>query len=338
MGLKINIIIYSILIVIILSLSISINAIANSENSQKGAERWMTNDVNSLRYAQISAYISSTAGYTENNLPQLRNDINMDLESASIKSENENAKLWIDAYSTESTINIDKIQTLINVTGVGGDFFYFHPLPLISGNYLPSDEILTDFVLLDEILAWQIFGGYDVAGMEIYIFEAPYTVAGVVTREYGELYSLAYGGESPRMYMSFYSLNKIQPGKNITCYEIIMPNPVSNFALDMIKKSMGAINKSSVTFIENSKRYKLLNLYKTIPELPNQSMRMNNVTYPYWENIAAVKTNICAIIVFFNTVFIVIGVLFSAVNIIIIVKKYDITFKHLKRIIDKRRF
>ena len=66
---------------------------------------------------------------------------------------------------------------------VGGNFFDFHPIRLLNGTYLAESDLMKDRVLLDEDLAWLLFGGTDLQGMPMEINGVPFVVGGVVQRE-----------------------------------------------------------------------------------------------------------------------------------------------------------
>lgn len=63
------------------------------------------------------------------------------LQEASITetSENPSARLWVDAYSADGKITLVNGRNTLdaNAIGIGGDFFLFHPLKLITGSYFP---------------------------------------------------------------------------------------------------------------------------------------------------------------------------------------------------------
>lgn len=63
------------------------------------------------------------------------------LQEASITetSENPSARLWVDAYSADGKITLVNGKNTLdaNAIGIGGDFFMFHPLKLITGAYFP---------------------------------------------------------------------------------------------------------------------------------------------------------------------------------------------------------
>ena len=53
------------------------------------------------------------------------------------------------------------------------------PAPAVRQLY-PENDFMQDRVVLDETLAWQLFGGFDVAGLSVTIDGKPFYVAGVV--------------------------------------------------------------------------------------------------------------------------------------------------------------
>ena len=71
--------------------------------------------------------------------------------------------------------SVDSVQ----IIGVGGDFFQFHPLNMISGNVFSENDISKDRVVLDENTAWTLFGAYDIAGKTVTIEGRQFVIAGV---------------------------------------------------------------------------------------------------------------------------------------------------------------
>lgn len=61
---------------------------------------------------------------------------------------------------------------------MGGNFFDFHPIRLLSGNYISPDDLMKDRVLLDEDTAWLLFGGTQLEGLSFKIDGVPFVVAG----------------------------------------------------------------------------------------------------------------------------------------------------------------
>ena len=94
--------------------------------------------------------------------------------------------LFTDAWSTFGKVKVsngNKRSADVTVTAVGGNYFDFHPLRLLSGNYIKADDLMKDRVLLDPDTAWLLFGGTELSGMSFSINGVPYVVAGVVERE-----------------------------------------------------------------------------------------------------------------------------------------------------------
>ena len=66
--------------------------------------------------------------------------------------------------------------------GVGGDFFQFHPMDLEYGNYFSDSDVNKDLVVIDEEIAWQLFGGINVTGKIIDVGGHPHLIVGVIAK------------------------------------------------------------------------------------------------------------------------------------------------------------
>ena len=75
----------------------------------------------------------------------------------------------------------------VKAIGVGGNFFHFHPLRLRSGSYIAEDDFMLDRVVLDETLAWQLFGGFD----HNFVLNAGGTAAGADLSAYPDASSVS---------------------------------------------------------------------------------------------------------------------------------------------------
>ena len=85
---------------------------------------------------------------------------------------------------------------------------------------------MLDRVVLDETLAWQLFGGFDVAGLTVTISGKPFQVAGVVRRESDFATKEAYQ-DGASMFLSYSAMKSLDENSTITCYEIVMPDPIT---------------------------------------------------------------------------------------------------------------
>ena len=194
--------------------------------------------------------------------------------------------------------------------GIGGDFFMFHPLKLITGAYFSGNDLMQDYCIIDQDAAWQLFGSNDVVGMTVYIGNVPHIVTGVVRRPQGRMEKAA-GLTSTVVYVSYETLEAYGTNNGINHYEIVMPNPVDEFAYGKVKEGIG-IDEKNVEIVENSRRYSLPNRIKTILAFGTRSMNGKAIIYPYWENLARGYEDIIALL----TVFMLFLLLYPVVTVI----------------------
>lgn len=275
----------------------------NSQLEQQMASRWsIEKDV-----AQISCFFSPNAGVSEYTIQSFEHTLDSALQEASITqdSENVNARLWADAYSADGRISISSERASLeaDAIGIGGDFFLFHPLPLLSGSYFSGNDLMQDYCVLDEDAAWQLFGSNDVAGMTVTIGGVPHMVTGVVERPKGRLAEAA-GLDATLVYVSYQTLSELGGNNGINHYEIVMPNPVSDFAYNMVKDKIGVAEKDA-EIIENTSRYSLLSRLTVIGDFGTRSMNGKAIIYPYWENIARGYEDIIAVLTILLILFLV---------------------------------
>lgn len=258
--------------------------------SQQAAERWR--GTSELRFAQVTAFLSADGMTDENAVDAFRRSADQALTDASVDAP-ENGSLRQDAWSGTASVTVSGPhgEQTVKAIGVGGDFFSFHPLRLRSGAYLTSRDYMADRVVLDEEMAWALFGSVDVAGMEVTIGERSYAVAGVVCREDDFASELAYTG-GPGMFMSIEALRLLQEVP-IDCYEVVLPDPISGFAKKTVEDKFPVGNG---IVVENSSRYSLVNLGKVLLDFGKRSMNTHAVIYPYWENAARLVEDYAALL------------------------------------------
>lgn len=251
-------------------------------------------------YSQISCFMPSDGKLTVSDIFTFRNDMMKKFEEASI--ENGETK-FIDCWSTEGSVKAkgDRKEGSVGVTAVGGSFFAFHPMQLVSGNYIFESDLMKDNVLLDEEAAWMLFGGSNLAGMSVDISGIPFRIAGVVSRDDSRAFRKAYTA-GPGIFMSYDAFSDlstgaadaatIEPGAEkaavgISCYELCLPNPVKNFALGFVESKFPI---GSGEIVENSGRYDIINLLR-IAKNPALRVMHGAATYPSWENAARYVEN-----------------------------------------------
>jgi len=260
------------------------NAIAGSLMEQQMASRWSEKrDV-----SQISCFFSREAGITENEIVTFEHNLDSALVAASITNDSENpgARLWADAYSATGKVTIESNRATVSVDaiGIGGDFFLFHPLKLLYGSYFSGNDLMQDYIVIDEDAAWQLFGSNDVAGQMVTISGIPHMIAGVVEREEGSM-AKAAGLTSSIVYVSYTTLSNYGINYGLNTYEIVMPNPVSGYAKQYVMENIGVTEKE-IEIVENTTRFSALSRLKVIGAFGTRSMSSKPIIYPYWENIA----------------------------------------------------
>lgn len=274
--------------------------IANGLSDQQTARRW--SDQNDT--AQISCFFSQGVEVTEETILRFEAQLKQALQEESITSdsENPNARLWADAYSASGKITLQngKKTVTAKAIGVSGDFFLFHPLKLLNGAFFSGSDVMQDYVVIDEDMAWQLFGSNDVEGMQVTIEGVPHIVSGVIERESGHMNDVA-GNDVTCVYLSYSSLKEYGENYGINCYEIVMPNPITGYALKMVKEKMG-FEEGEVACIENSNRYSFLSLGKILLTFTSRSMSGKAIIYPYWENVARGWEDILARLLLFRMI------------------------------------
>lgn len=242
------------------------------------AERWQGDG--EMAFTQIACYLPVDSPKTLDEIRQFRRSLDQKLTENSLEAP-EGGSLYADAWSASGTLTVtgDHGSASVATIGVGGNFFLFHPLTLRSGSYLSENDLMQDRVVLDETVAWTLFGSADVAGMSVTIDQKPYYVAGVIHREDDPASQRAYR-DAAGMFLSydaFYDLTQ----QDITCYEIVLPNMVSGFGMGLVEESFPV---GTGELVENSRRYSLGNLIGVVGDFGLRSMGHNGVIYPYWEN------------------------------------------------------
>jgi len=251
-------------------------------------------------FAQIACYLPNEKLLQEEDIFSFRQKLDAKLTEAAMEAPEQGA-LYTDAYSGKATLTVngERGNAEVKVIGVGGDFFRFHPLYLRSGSYLAETDLMKDRVLLDEELAWKLFGGMDLTGLTVTINGAEYYVAGVVSREDDRYSSLAYT-DGAGMFMSFSALKACREEVGINCYEAVLPNPISAFAANTLREIFPL---QDGILVENSSRYSLGNLLTVMGDFGKRSMGINGIIYPYWENAVRLTEDYAALLLLLTLLF-----------------------------------
>ncbi len=293
------------------------------------------------RFAVITLYTEEGAALSKDQIETWAYGMDAALLESSV-TPNENARSWAYTYAVEETMTVTgpRDKTSAEVIAAGGDFFVFHPQEFVHGSPFLNDPSNPNGVVLDEDLAWKIFGATDVVGMELTIGETPYTVSGITRRKTDTgIYNHTYG-ERPRMYMSYAGYIKLRGDENrITMFEAALPNAVSSFARNLFDGVVTA-NEDTMAVTEASDRFSLQSRWNNSKQLKYSWIRENKIEYPYWENEAKVADYRCAILMLFETAFAAAAVTSMLLSFILLrISGYTVTdsIKNTYRKLEKKR-
>jgi len=336
------------LILIIMGINVYKGLLLDTLYDQSAGERWSSDET---RYGQVSIFFSEESGISQDKITEYEYNLNKGLIADGYQeadaSKADGTALWDDCFSAMGSITVSKDRRSVDAVaiGIGGNFFDFHPMTLVSGNYIPGNTVMKDYVIVDEELAWQLFGSNDIIGQQITLNGVPHYISGVVKRDSGK-YVKAAGLNFPTIYCSFESLatygqvdasvlatngnlgsmsvssssdDEDENGstdvntdaKGIICMEIVMPNPVDNYAKNFLIDKLG-LNTNLAEVVDNSARFDNFRLLDILGKFYLRSMQLKPVIYPYWENNARVFENIMAVLLLIQIVCAIIAAIMVA--------------------------
>lgn len=259
--------------------------------SQREAERWQGDG--EMPFKQISCFLPMNEMMTLEQIATFRSAAMTRLKESSLDVSGD-AVLMMDCWSTNGTVNVkgEHGKGEAAVIAVGGNYFNFHPIRLLNGDYLHPDDLMQDRVLLDEELSWLLFGGTNLQGKQLTVNGIPYVVAGVIERETDFATRKAYSGEMG-MFMSYEGLRSLDENLKIDCYEYVLANPVKDFAVNAAREKF-PIKHAEI--LCNTDRYQYDKLMMDIVlKYGSRSTHASGILYPYWENAARITEDWAAL-------------------------------------------
>lgn len=266
------------------------------------AERWQAEDA-PYPYTQLSLFFDSSSALDLNTIQLRRMNITQKLEENAIIA-SDGASVFIDAFSGETTLSVKTERATIHTeaTVCGGDYFFFHPLELIHGDYFAEDDLTSHSVILDEYAAWQLFGATEVSGMDITIGQQHFRVAGVCKKPTDPLNAETWG-DTPRIFVNYIGLRMTNGFDRASSYEIVMPNPIADFAGGILKNQFSVSDKSTNAVIyEYAERFSFENLAKASADFFMRVIRRDRILPPFWENSIRVTEMKAIVIAFFGAI------------------------------------
>lgn len=124
-------------------------------------------------------------------------------------------------------------------------------------------DVNHDRILLSRSAAWQLYGGSELYDYSVSIGARPqtYYVSGVYPDYEGDEYKEFYGEKTAAI--ADLAAESEMP---VACYELLVIDPVTNFAVNTVKECLD-LTEGSYVMIENSTRFSIPNLFKNIPKL-----------------------------------------------------------------------
>ena len=214
------------------------------------------------RFAQITLFLPESAEFTADKIMYFRYKLDNALTEKAITPEKTGARLYADAYSAfaDGTLySSGKRSAKAKIAFVGGDYRLFHAAfadqPEVTG------DINHDRILLSRSAAWQLYGGSELYDYTAEFNGKTYYISGV--------YDDFTGSDNEEFYADAVSATAdilAVPEKPVTCYELILVDPVKNFAVDTVKECLD-LAEGSYVLVENSKRFSLSHLFRTVPHI-----------------------------------------------------------------------
>ena len=283
--------------------------------SQRMAERWQGEGEQS--FGQVSCFLAVDEKIDLNQITKFRYAILDALREAGFEADTD-TRLFRDAWCTTGKLPVTSAlgKGEANIIAVGGHFFAFHPIRLLSGSYISEDDLMQDRVLLDEELAWMLFGGTELQGMEMKINGIPFVVAGVIEREQDFASKSAYTA-GMGLYMSFDAYSAMTES-GASCYELVLAEPVEGFTRQFVKEEF-PIGQGEV--VVNSGRYSFGRLLKLVGKYGTRSMQTLGVVYPYWENAARSVEDWCELLLLLGLAFLAFPLVYGAALLVRLLKR-----------------
>lgn len=220
---------------------------------------------------------------------ELAHKIESELEKASVTDvlyPDEEGIAFLRALSIEGkvTLSTDSGNFTPDAIGIDNDFFIIHPMELLYGSYISGDDLMKDGIVIDEDCAWNLFGAFDVVGKQVEINGVPHYIRGVVHKP-DDRFSVSSGLDRSICFVSMDTLKMYGNISGSYDYELVMPNPVENFADNIISTTIGD-SSGRIEVINNTERFETDRMLGVLKDFGVRSMNGKGIVYPFFENVA----------------------------------------------------
>ena len=282
-----SLIVGGVLLLLGLALLLTAARLPAALQDQRQAERWAGES--GKRFKQFTCILSPGQTLTQETIYAFRSAA-ADAVAASDFELSEGGSAFCDAWSVGGTAKVTGPRGSFDAgaLAVGGRFFDFHPLRLLSGGYLTESDLMRDRVVLNEQMAWLLFGSTELAGQTVAIGQRDFIVAGVVAQE-SDRFTRAVSEGGPMLYLQYENC-ELTGETGVTCYETVLPEPVKGFARDVVDKAFAKLG----LVVENTGRFSFAASLQRLRGVGKLGTRTSAVTFPVWENAAIAAENACA--------------------------------------------
>ena len=311
------------------------NSLAKSQRYNYAADRWTQGKGGCT---QVSCFFSDDSGFTKDSVMSVRMSLLNSLKSAAVRQK-KSETLTPDAYSApvgRFSVTCDRQgYSQADVTAVGGEFFLFRSFDLLHGCYISDSDLMQDGAVIDRTLAFELYGSDNIAGMNIYINNVRFKVAGIIDDPRTE-YERECSGAYPKAYILYSQASKLAGGDTpfgkVSCYECIVPDPVENFGFSAVEKIFSSGYENKVLLVNNTDRFSSSVRVKELKNLSRQGVRNEAIKLPYWENASRIAEHKLTVMYSIRNTIHVIPLL---TTMLIIVKSYR-WFRRKRKVIFNR--
>ena len=141
-------------------------------------------------------------------------------------------------------VSTERRQTTADVYAVGGPYADFHPVRMLSGSFLSPLGGNGSSIVLDDGLAWQLFGTTDAVGMEVEFGGRTYTVTGICGQD-ASLLGLLSSNVLDRAYIGYDALDDIP----VTGMETSLEKSLPGKSLQIVKDALRTQRKTTDGFL-----------------------------------------------------------------------------------------
>lgn len=245
-----------------------ISALKTLPLSQRAAERYAGQS--GKRFVQLSAFFHPQEEVGEFDI-LLYNEFLQE----GLKSSGNGGVGFPFACSVSADLAVQSARGMFQIPaiGMGGDFFLFHPYPLLHGSL--TEIPAGNGIIVNDGAAWLLFGAVDAVDQPVLIGGNAYKVVGVVRLEDDRASQAALGREESMVFVPYSAM-----GTGMTCYEVVLPEPVKGYG-----EALFAGLRVGDT-VSNSTRFSASAIWEAIRSLPGYNMDPFSAPVPYWENAA----------------------------------------------------